>query len=139
MAKTPAATERTYDALPDSLDFRDKMYVPTLVEVPKTIDLQTYLDHNIPILDQGREGACTGFGWATVVNYLLRTRRDRDVEDEQPVSPRIRFGLNPTDKLTRKQPPSFCQQNPRPTLLRRYRRLLRGSSGDRTGAYHVRT
>ena len=28
----------------------------------------------MPILDQGTEGACTGFGLATVVHYLLRTR-----------------------------------------------------------------
>jgi hypothetical protein len=35
-----ASVSRTLDARPDTLDFRDKMYVPTLVEVPTRIDLQ---------------------------------------------------------------------------------------------------
>ena len=41
------------NALPDSLDFRDKMYIPTLVEVPSTIPLSKYQEYKIPILDQG--------------------------------------------------------------------------------------
>jgi len=59
----------------DSIDFRDRMYEPTLVEVPTFRDLKEYLGIQVPILDQGKEGACTGYGLATVVNYLLRTRR----------------------------------------------------------------
>ena len=51
------------------------MYVPTLVEVPTHIPLGDYLDYEVPILDQGSEGACTGFGLATVANYLLRAAR----------------------------------------------------------------
>ncbi len=58
----------------DTVDFRDKMYVPTLIEVPSSIDIQEYRSHSVPVLDQGMEGACTGFGLATVVNYLLRRR-----------------------------------------------------------------
>lgn len=84
-------TERTLNARPDTLDFRDKMYVPTLIEVPTHIPLSRYKAHHIPILDQGREGACTGFGLATVANYLL-TRR-KVVPDRTPVSPRMLYDL----------------------------------------------
>ena len=76
---------------PDTLDFRDLMYTPSLIEVPTHIPLGDYLDHNVPILDQGSEGACTGFGLATVANYLLLRRRV--VPDSTPVSPRMLYEL----------------------------------------------
>lgn len=66
---------RRFDARPDTLDFRDQMYQPTLVEVPERIPLEAYRKVGVPVLDQGEEGACTGFGLATIVHYLLRTRR----------------------------------------------------------------
>jgi hypothetical protein len=65
---------RIFDARPDTVDFRDLMYVPTLTEVPVTIRLQDYQKAEVPVLDQGSAGACTGFGLATVGHYLLRTR-----------------------------------------------------------------
>jgi hypothetical protein len=64
---------RILSSRPDSLDFRDKMYVPTLVEVPIEIKLTDYIKIKIPILNQGQEGACTGFGLTTVAHYLLWT------------------------------------------------------------------
>jgi hypothetical protein len=79
------------NALPDTLDFRDRMYVPTLVEVPSQIDLNDYRQYEVPILDQGQEGACTGFGLATVANYLLRRRRV--VPDKTCVSPRMFYEM----------------------------------------------
>jgi len=86
--KRPASSpERQYDARPDTLDFRDLMYVPTLVEVPTHVPLDDYMAYRVPILDQGQEGACTGFGLATVANYLLIRRRV--VPDKVPVSPRM--------------------------------------------------
>ena len=79
------------DARPDAMDFRDLMYVPSLVEVPSLIPLGDYLEHGVPILDQGSEGACTGYGLATVANYLLRRRRVNP--DADPVSPRMFYKL----------------------------------------------
>lgn len=76
---------------PDTLDFRDLMYTPTLIEVPTHIPLGDYLEHNVPILNQGSEGACTGFGLATVANFLLLRRRV--VPDNVPVSPRMLYDL----------------------------------------------
>lgn len=69
------ATPRKLDARRDTTDFRDIMFVPTLIEVPTTIPVADYLEHKVPVLDQGEEGACTGFGLATVAHYLLRRRR----------------------------------------------------------------
>lgn len=85
---SPAADsrpQRTLDARPDTLDFRDQMYVPTLTEVPVEIPLSDYQSKGVPILDQGKDGACAGFGLASVCNYLLRTRKVR--ADSVPVSP----------------------------------------------------
>ncbi|MBC8116742.1 MAG: peptidase C1, partial [Candidatus Saccharimonas sp.] len=45
----------------------------------------------VPILDQGREGACTGFALATVAHYLLRERTVRP--DLKPVSPRMLYDM----------------------------------------------
>ncbi|HEY9707425.1 MAG TPA: hypothetical protein V6D48_04395, partial [Oculatellaceae cyanobacterium] len=79
------------DARPDTIDFRDKIYEPTLVEVPAKIDLATYKAVGVPILNQGQEGACTGFGLATVVNYLLLRRKLPP--DLAPVSARMIYEM----------------------------------------------
>ena len=44
---------RTFDARPDTLDFRDRMFVATLVEVPVERPLALYKRTRVPILDQG--------------------------------------------------------------------------------------
>jgi hypothetical protein len=67
---------------PDPLDFRDKMYQASLHEVPLSIPLQEYKTYKVPILNQGSEGACTGYALATVANYLLRRRRQKPDKDE---------------------------------------------------------
>ncbi|GAA5482468.1 C1 family peptidase [Haloferula sargassicola] len=67
------------------------MYVPTLVEVPATRPLELYQTHGPSVLDQGQEGACTGFGLAAVANYLLATRRDSP--DPTPVSTRMLYEM----------------------------------------------
>lgn len=93
--KTSAALslkdKRRLDARPDTVDFRDKMYEPTLIEVPPLLPLSEYKKRRVPILDQGREGACTGFGLATIANYLLRGRRVQP--DTTPVSPRMFYEM----------------------------------------------
>src|SRR5919106_6093465 len=90
MAKKKA-TKRTLDARRDVLDFRDRMYQTALVEVPTHVDLEDYKRVGAPILDQGREGACTGFGLATVANYLLRKRKV--LPDDTPVSARMFYEM----------------------------------------------
>lgn len=86
-----APIQHIFDARPDTLDFRDRIYVPLLHEVPTRINLEEYKLWEVPILNQGREGACTGFGLATVANYLLRRRKV--VPDPTPVSPRMMYQM----------------------------------------------
>lgn len=83
--------DRILNTRPDSIDFRDKMYVPSLIEVPVRRELKTYRDTGVPILDQGREGACTGFGLATVAHYLLASRKEE--RDTRPVSPFMLYDM----------------------------------------------
>lgn len=82
---------RVLNARPDGIDFRDQMYVPTLVEVPMRRDLAEYRAAKAPILDQGREGACTGYGLAAVAHYLLRVRKIDP--DTRQVSPRMLYAI----------------------------------------------
>ncbi len=91
MKHTVNNQERIFNARPDTLDFRDQMYVATLFEVPTMIDLEEYRKLGVPILDQGQEGACTGFGLATVANYLLRKRKV--VPDINQVSARMFYEM----------------------------------------------
>lgn len=82
---------RNLDAIPNPTDFRDKLFEPTLIEIPPQIELDDYRQYNVPVLDQTNEGACTGFGLATVANYLLRQRQIRP--DKTPVSPRMFYEM----------------------------------------------
>ena len=63
------------DALPDVPDYRDRWYQPTLAPLQPVLEPPP----DIHILDQGTEGACTGFGLAAVVN-LLHQQQKRDVK-----------------------------------------------------------
>ncbi|MFJ6089745.1 C1 family peptidase [Pseudomonas chlororaphis] len=67
------------------------MYIPTLVEVPVRRELSDYRKTRVPVLDQGQENACTGYGLATVAHYLLRTRRYQS--DATLVSPHMLYDL----------------------------------------------
>ena len=74
-------TNATFDARPDRLDFRDKVYLPPLQSLAPRFPDDATIARFIPayvkadlVLDQGREGACTGFGLAGVINYLLFVR-----------------------------------------------------------------
>lgn len=89
--KSPARPKHTFDARPDTVDFRDRMFVPTLTEVLPSLPLSVYQKAKTPILDQGAEGACTGFGLAAVANYLLHTRRNS--ASKTAVSPRMLYQM----------------------------------------------
>ena len=79
------ASKRTLDAFPDRIDLRDWPYQPTLSALPDTLVNCS----KVPIiLDQGNEGACTGFALSAVVNYLLAQRGIR-----RTVSPRMLYEM----------------------------------------------
>ena len=91
---------RLLDARPDRVDFRDRPYQPPLRPLPRNYPPQSHVDGYFEayardnVLDQGREGACTGFGLAAMINYLYWRKA---MEDEQPapgrVSPRMLYEL----------------------------------------------
>ena len=57
---------------PDIPDLRDRMYEPRLAPLARPLVPKDGLE----ILDQGSEGACTGFGLAAVINHLYQQRGD---------------------------------------------------------------
>jgi hypothetical protein len=84
-------SKRVFNARPDTVDFRDRIYQPALIEVPPRRDLDEYRRFGVPVLDQGTEGACTGFGLVAVANYLLRRR---EIEpDVSPASARMLYEM----------------------------------------------
>lgn len=86
----PASRKR--DAFPDRVDVRDWWYQPTLTALP---DLCINIGDVPLILDQGQEGACTGFALAAVINFHLgRNRRfTRTALKKNCVSPRMLYEM----------------------------------------------
>jgi hypothetical protein len=97
--------DRLLDARPDRLDLRDFPYRPPLRNLPPEYPEAAALKRSFPryatdkmVLDQGKEGACTGFGLAAVVNYLRwsRIRLAKSSSRKAPpakVSPRMLYHL----------------------------------------------
>lgn len=77
-----------FDARPDRIDVRDRPYNPPLVSLPPQWPSSDWIEKNLKrycdalILDQGSEGACTGFGLAAVINYLLWRQLQDDPEEQ---------------------------------------------------------
>jgi hypothetical protein len=68
---------RKLDARPDRPDIRDRLYLPPLKRLPPQYPPPQWVDSYLNeycrrglVLNQGREGACTGFGLAALINYL---------------------------------------------------------------------
>ncbi|MEQ1748737.1 MAG: hypothetical protein ABL974_04910 [Prosthecobacter sp.] len=66
----PSGQKISLDARPDRLDLRDRLYVPRLRNLPSQYPDAEFIDTHFPsykklVLDQGVEGACTGFGLST--------------------------------------------------------------------------
>ncbi len=78
------------DVIPDPPDLRDRLYEPSLLDLKSKL----FPPDGLQILDQGREGACTGFGLAAVINLLNAPRR-RAGANELPrsVSPRMLYQM----------------------------------------------
>jgi hypothetical protein len=83
--KTWAARKASLNAMPDSIDIRDWIYQPSLLPVPPRL---VNCGRVPEILDQGQEGACTGFALAAVANFLLHNQGR-----ERRVSPRMLYEL----------------------------------------------
>ena len=68
---TAKAVGRKLDAMPDRIDIRDWFYQPPLIALP---DQLVNIDAVPKILNQGSEGACTGFALAAAINFRLSAK-----------------------------------------------------------------
>ena len=62
---------------PDSLDFRDRIFQPTLIEVPSEIPLSAYRQVNVPVLNQLGTGVATRAGVRSTTCAGARPTTDR--------------------------------------------------------------
>ncbi|HEX4984783.1 MAG TPA: C1 family peptidase [Burkholderiales bacterium] len=98
----PAAKKRgtrTLNVSKDPADLRDREYLPPPASLPGHYPTEQEIRKFLPaytkarlILDQGQEGACTGFGLACVVNYLRWFKEDCPAKLES-VSPRMLYNF----------------------------------------------
>jgi hypothetical protein len=88
---TAKKIRRKLDAAPDRVDIRDWIYRPTLKPLPDQIIHCRFVP---AILDQGEEGACTGFAMAGVINFQLALRNLVTIrEKDRLVSPRMIYEM----------------------------------------------
>lgn len=99
-AAAPAAApsrRATLNVTPDVADLRDRPYTPPPRSLPQIFPADTDIKQFMGtytkaglILDQGQEGACTGFGLACVINYLRWCAAGMP-EKLESVSPRMLY------------------------------------------------
>ena len=96
-AAATATVRANLKVTPDLTDLRDRPYMPpprSLPQVwPADSDIGAFIGAYTQaglILDQGQEGACTGFGLASIVNYL-RWRLAGMPKRFESVSPRMLY------------------------------------------------
>lgn len=82
--KFPTMEGYSLNVAADAPDARDWMYAPP----PVQLKVSMAKPRNPVVLDQGVEGACTGFGLAAVINYLNQKRNSR-----VRVSPRMLYEM----------------------------------------------
>ena len=87
------------DARPDRLDLRDRPYAPPIASLPPRWPEDAALRKLLPmyvkqglVLDQEKDGACTGYGLAATVNFLLWTGT-KNKKDFAAVSPHMLYDL----------------------------------------------
>ncbi|MFM2448339.1 MAG: hypothetical protein RIS44_789 [Pseudomonadota bacterium] len=98
-APKAAAPTRQLNARKDPRDLRDRPYLPPAVSLLPEFPPHEHIHRFLPayskaglILDQGTEGACTGFGLACVVNHM-RWRKADFPKTMHSVSPRMLYNF----------------------------------------------
>lgn len=84
---------------PDAADLRDRLFMPMATSLPAEFPSEAHVGKYLPaytaarlILNQGKEGACTGFGLTCVINYL-RWIQAGNPKTMSSVSPRMLYTL----------------------------------------------
>ncbi len=96
---TQTYKQHTFDARTDRIDLRDRVYQPQLVSLPSHLPDLENIERYLPayakalVLDQGDEGACTGFGLAAVINFLQWRNNAYQTEGLKTVSPRMLYHM----------------------------------------------
>lgn len=97
-AKAKSAARPRLNASKDPLDLRDRAYLPPAASLPDRFPSDTQVARYLGdytragmILDQGQEGACTGFGLACVINYLRWSKAGNPEGGFESVSPRMLY------------------------------------------------
>lgn len=93
--------KRLLDVRADRLDLRDRVYQPVLKSLLATYPKTSYIKHILRcykednlILDQGDNGACSGYALASVINYLLWKQKDKEEKSTtELVSSKMLFNL----------------------------------------------
>ncbi|OFZ67354.1 MAG: peptidase C1 [Betaproteobacteria bacterium RBG_16_56_24] len=92
-----AARRATLNVTSDPKDLRDRAYTPPPNSLPQMYPANDHIKRFMGaytkaglILDQGQEGACTGFGLACVINYLRWQAAGMPAKHES-VSPRMLY------------------------------------------------
>lgn len=93
------AVARPLNASKDPVDIQDRLYTPPPTSLSALYPDDATIAEFLPkytaagmILDQGSEGACTGFGLACVINYL-RWRIHKEPKAFTSVSPRMLYNF----------------------------------------------
>ena len=83
----------------DAVDLRDRAFIPSAISLPDEYPPLSEMQKFLPaytqarlVLDQGQEGACTGFGLACCINYLRWVKAELPPKMES-VSPRMLYTL----------------------------------------------
>jgi len=97
--RPPESMHKVSRTKKDTADLRDRLFVPPAVSLPDEYPRQEDISKFLPaytqanmILNQGTEGACTGFGLTCVVNYLRWMKAKLPAKMES-VSPRMLYTL----------------------------------------------
>ena len=91
LKSTAQKIKRKLDAVPDRVDIRDWIFQPKLTPLPdQIVNCQV-----VPvILDQGPNGACTGFALAACINFQLADRNLLTARSpERAASPRMLYEM----------------------------------------------
>ena len=89
----PRLGDRVLNVLADATDLRDRIYEPALLDLALSMDPPG--PDISPILDQGHEGACTGFALASAITLMNKQRHLRltPPSDAPPASARMLYEM----------------------------------------------